>query len=773
MLSLLLWVMPRRVRRIPDTARTVVACLAAALVAAPLVAAEPAASAEATSLGVALVPQDAAFVSSSLRLREQFDAVVASNAFASIMALPAVRRALDSLEEQRATPGSPFSTIDTFLQMPENRAAGDLIADMLATDTFLYGEPSCVSFWRLVRKIAEAQQRAGVAEAADGETDVVVESIDEGDEAAMDVRGADAAGLAAARQARAIVATLAANLDLIVVPDLVWGFRTTKADLAAGQILRLEALGAWLGGGPGRVDRRTIAGVEFLVFTLDGAAVVRDLGNLTEALGELTDDAEAAARVIGRLETLDLVLAIGLVDDHVIVSLGDSADHLDKLALPKSGRRGVLTLPAFAPLLRHPTGRLTGVAYMSEALCDAVNTSRSDIESMLAVVDQLDESAGMSAAAKQDVHDLVEKAVDEWGKRLPEAGPWMAYSFLAEQGYEGYVWNWARNQPLDGSKRLDLLEHAGGAPLVMAVSRIKGDEAGFDALARLVQAAWGLVGKHAAAGMEPGEKQAFDAFGDLGSRASRVLRDKLVKALADGQIGVVVDAKGRTRKPQGDLPSSAEPLPIIEPAVVVSLADPKLFREGLSDLFELGDEFTDLVRRTAPDAVPEGYRIPEPEKAKVDEGSVWSWKLVNGRLDDQIRPAIGVGEKVAVFSMAPKQAGRVLVESRLETGAQLTKFDEPLAAAAAYDFAGLVDAVEPWVTYLTRYGCVQERDGGVDPDVELTAADENPQAKEVLEHVHVVLAALKSLRAGVTETSFQDDALVTHWRNVIRDQPAK
>jgi hypothetical protein len=115
----------------------------------------------------------------------------------------------------------------------------------------------------------------------------------------------------------------------------------------------------------------------------------------------------------------------------------------------------------------------------------------------------------------------------------------------------------------------------------------------------------------------------------------------------------------------------------------------------------------------------------------------------------------------------------MLVENRLETGSQLTTFDEPLVAAAAVDCAGLIDVLKPWVVYLTRYGCVQERDGSVDPDSELTAADENDQAKEVLEHAEVVLEACKSLRAAVAETGFRDDALVTRWRNVIRDMPAK
>ena len=778
MMSQLLWVIPRPVWSGAVVRRVSLACLAALTASATSAADEPATS-RLGSLGVAMVPQDAAFVSSSLRIREQYDAIVNSNAFKSIMQLPAVRRALDSLDEQRMTPGSPFSTFDTFMQLPENEDAVELLADMAATDTFVYGEPSCVSFWRLLRKLGEAQQQAGVGEATGGEADIVVESIEEDGDGDLEVRGAAVESLDAARQARAVVSALAGNLDLLVVPDVVWGFRTAKRDVATDQIKRLEILATlMLQGDPDlarAVARRKLAGSEILTFTLDGAQAPWE--ELERSAIELTDDAEGVAKVFGRLKTLDVVLAIGLVGDWVIVSLGDSADHLEKLVLPNGGRKGILTLPAFAPLAEHGDKRLTGISYMSESLCEAVNSSRSDVESLLGVVDQLDESSGVTVEAKRDFRGLAEKVVDEWGKRLPEPGPWMAFSFLAERGYEGYSWNWARNQPFDGAKRLDLLEHAGGAPLGVMVSRMKGDPEGIDAVVELVRGAWALVQKHGRGEMGIDEREKLDAFSEhvapLGVKFASILRDKIAKSMADGQVGLVLDSKGRTKRVQGDLPPSAEPLPLVEPAVVVSLDDPKLFREGLSDLFALGDELTEALRQMDPDTVPEGYQIPEPEKAKVDDGSVWSWKLVNSRLDEQIRPAIGVGDQVAVFSMVPKQAGRMLVESRLETGSQLAKFDEPLASAAAFDVAGVIDALEPWVTYLTRYGCVQERDGVVDPDVELTAADENEQAKEVLEHVRVVLGAAKSLRAAAAETSFQGDALVTHWQNVIRDTPAK
>jgi hypothetical protein len=798
MFSVLLWVLPRR--HAPRAGAWLVAAICLAVAGAWQRDAVAADTKEA-ALGVSIVPQDAAFVSSTLRLREQYDRLMASRAVAAIKELPAVKRALESYEEARTTPGSPFSTFDAFLQMPENADAAELLADMVSTDSFVYGEPSCVSFWRLVRKIAESQQAAGIAaesaESDDSGEDVVVEEedMDEDDDDAKEEGDADAdedeeeesdeedadgmeldlqvdTGVDTDRQARAVFKALADNLDLIVVPDLVWGFKTTKRAIAIEQLARLETLGGMLGPDVATsLTRRQVAGGEVLLYTLDGETFPWD--DLPLEL----EGVEGVDEVIERVKSLDLVIAVGVVGDWVILSVGDSVDHLEKLALPGSGRKGLLTLPAFRPLTEHLGKPITGVAYVSESFNEAISTSRSDLDVMLPALDELEGVQDLPADAKQEVRDLARKGIDEWAKFLPEPGPWMAFSFMSEQGYEGYVWDWSRNLPFDGSKRLDLFEHVGGAPLAVVVSRMKSDPKAFDALIDLGGSAWKLFQKYGRPRLEDEEGARFDEFEEhiapLAGRFIGIFRDKIRASIADGQIGLVLDAKGRTKKLQAELPGSAEPLPVVEPAIVLPLADAKLFREGLSDLFALGDELTEAIRDMDPDAVPEGYRIPEPEKTKVEDGTVWSWKLAGTRLDDQIRPSIGLGEKAVVFSFVPKQAGRMLPESRLETGSQLTRFAEPLATGSALDFAGLVDVLGPWVTYATRYGCVQTRDGAVDPDAELSAADETDEAKEALAQVKVVLEVLKSLRAAVAETSQRDDAYVTHWRNVIRDMPAK
>jgi hypothetical protein len=139
---------------------------------------------------------------------------------------------------------------------------------------------------------------------------------------------------------------------------------------------------------------------------------------------------------------------------------------------------------------------------------------------------------------------------------------------------------------------------------------------------------------------------------------------------------------------------------------------------------------------------------------------VWSWPLTNAGIDEQVQPSIALGKDTVVFSLVPRQAGRLIVETPLTTGVQLTKFEEPLAGAATLDVAGLIDAIEPWVVYIAR----------IQSGAFLVESDENVvQEKDIVEHAKVVLEAARSLRVATAETTTRPEATVTHWRNIIRD----
>ena len=741
-------------------------------------------------IGVAVIPQDAAFVSATLRLREQWERFVKSNAFATLKKLPAVQRALDQIEEQKVQPGSPLSMLATFMELPENQQALELVDDMVSTDTFLYGEPSCVQFVELFQKVQRAQQAANIMLMARGgefdlDVDFDFEAIDDDDTdgaaaPAGDVRIQPVQMVRTAPDelaGRLVLQTLADNVDLIVVPDLVWGFKTTKQPAAESQLKRIEVLVKLVTqANPDlakSLDRRKVAGGEVVTFTIDGATLPWD-----DMTREATEgmDGEALDKVLDRLRSLDLVISLGVIGDRVVFSIGDSADHLDKLAV-SGGKPGLLATKPFTPLVADKGKTLTGVSYMSEALAKVLAPSAADIEQLAELADTIAAEAELPEGAAAEARQGLKKMAAGYKKRLPVPGPWMAYSFMADQGYEGYAWDWTQNRPFDGSKRLDLLEHTGGAPLGALVFRVKNDPQQFEDLVSWGGMAWKFFTKHVLAKAEDEARERVGLvdkhLGPLVDKLVATLRTKLLPALADGQIGLVLDAKSRTKRIQAGLPEAAEPLPLTEPAIVLGIDDPKLFREGLSDIFAFGDELVDAVREIDPDSVPADYRIKDPEKTKVEAGAIWSWALDASGLDDQIRPAIGVGEHVAVLSLVPKQATRLLADAKLETGSQLSKFDEPLAGAAALDVAGIIDAIQPWIVYLARLGCQQEREGRIDRDAVLTKDVENEQATDALAQVAVVCDVLKCLRVAVAEAAVKGDATVTHWRNVIRDLPTK
>ena len=764
-----------------------------------------------TGSGVAMIPEDAAFVSATLRAREQYDRFEKSNVWAALRKLPGVVRAVEAIDEQKLQPGSPLSMMETFMELPENEQALALLKDMVATDTFVYGDPSCVTFVELLKKIQQAQNAAGVLRMASGDVssraiDVEIDGLDveemddeddndedkeedEDEEGATNgIRGvrvkpvrfqaAEAAERMSADElaTRLVVKTLSENVDQIVVPDVVWGFKTTKLDAATSQLKRIEVLAKLVTqANPELAEslkRQKVAGGEVITFTLKP-----DANLIREAVPGLEDYEQELEKVFDKVADLEIVIGLGVIGDRVILTIGDSVDHLEKLVVSGSNRRALLATKPFEPLLAHQAKPITGISYLSESMQKALAPSAADIEQLADLSDTIADLADLPDGAADEARQSLGKVAEGYKRRLPVPGPWMSFSYLSEQGYEGYVWDWSKNLPFDGSKRLELLEHTGGAPLAAAAFRVKNDPGQFDDFASWADMGWSFFRTYLLPKAESDQREVFEEVDEhvapLGATFAGIMRNKILPALADGQIAFVIDGKSTTKRPHAALPSAAEPLPLMEPAIVLGLDDPKLFREGMSDLFELADELVDAVREINPDAVPAEYRVPEPVKTKVEGGALWSFPLANSGLDDKVQPSIGVGDDAAVLSFIPVQAGRLLLETRLETGSQLSKFEEPLVGATALDFAGLVDAVQPWIVYLTRYGCAQQRDGSVDPESELGPDDENEQAKDALAQAKVVFEAIKSLRAAVSETSFQSDAMVTHWQNVIRDMPAK
>ena len=723
--------------------------LACSLFAALFVGSQTARSED---LGIGLIPDNAAFVSSTLRGREQYDRIVGSNAFASLKDLKSVAKALDEFTKQQTQPGNPMAIAMMMLQMPGNQEAIDLLKDMVATDTFVFGSSSWVTVSKLFKTIQSAQ-RAGSFTTLTKGTDLEVESDDSGPN-------------------MIIAKALAANTDQIVIPDLVWGFKSTKIDAAKNQLERIEVFAKSMAQAQpllaDAVARQKIGNGDFITVTIkpDPNLIKLAISNVMK----FPDMEEELDTILKRINELELVVALGVVKDHVVLSIGGGTDHLQ--AMGTTGGSLLDTEPM--KVVRDAADKpLTSIWYRSKKLAKTWETSPEDIAKAKKLVTAVAEANELSAEATADAEKLVEDLMSGYASRMPTAGPWVAYSYMTDIGYAGEEWNWAKNLPWDGSKPL-AFNYFGGDPFAALAFRVKTDPEQFESFVTWISSLREFITNNIASSADEDAQKNFKTFEEkvapLGEELTQTIREKFIPALKSGQIGFVLDSKTSTTRIQKTLPTSSEPLPLVAPAIVLSLDDDTLFREGLSDVFALSDKLLSVIREIDEDAIPSEYRIPDPEEQDAPGGSIWSFALPESGLDEQIQLSISVGKEAAIFSLVPEQAKRLLESTPLTLKGDLSV---NLAGAAVLDWVAFANVLEPWVTYVARCGGVMEGRSGLRADETVGPDNDTDEVKDAIEQLATIFDVVRCLKSATAKTVLEGDATVTRWQNRIEDLPAK
>ena len=235
----------------------------------------------------------------------------------------------------------------------------------------------------------------------------------------------------------------------------------------------------------------------------------------------------------------------------------------------------------------------------------------------------------------------------------------------------------------------------------------------------------------------------------------------LLPALADGQIGFVLDAKIVSKQWFKEMPTASQPLPMLEPAIVCGVSDAVLLKKALGEYRAIFNDAIAKVRELVPNLeIPDWVKIPEPETRKTKDGTIYSYQLpATWGVDKQIAPNLALSDKVMVTSISPDQSQRLLAGTPLKVkSGPLADLKQPLAAAAYFNWPALVDAVGPWVEYgFTQYA---------------TLSGQQPAAlNETLKQVRTVMDVLKVFRGISSVTYFEDKVLVTHTVTVIEDLP--
>jgi hypothetical protein len=699
---------------------------------------QPARAADLDRLAESLkwIPADAACYGTLLHNRAQWEAIVQSRAWAKLKSLPAVQTARQKIQAELKEGGS-LAQIDQLLRQPENQQLLDMLGDMCSEEVFFYGGPSWVGFLELAGQLNAAQSSGPLLMALSGQAE---ENNPNQLRLVMLLR------------------TLANNREALKVPDQILGFKLSETARARDQLTRLETLLTSLETQypplKGRIKKMKQAGASFLTVALDGSMVPWDrlpIKQFEQKEGEFDD-------LLQRLRQLQLVVAVGIRDGYLLVSIGGSTSLLNTLG----GSKRLTELPELKPLAANAGKRITSITYASAALRSVGQTSQFDglIKLVRANLSQAGFSAEQRDRMRKDLADLAQAV----GTATGRVGATLAFSFWSQRGSEAYEYDYGEHPTLDASKPLTLLDHVGGSPLFALVSRWHVSTQGYHNLVQAIQIADRYFQEFAVPKFEAEAKEKYEqirkAVQPLLRRLDHVTGTMLLPALADGQGALVVDAKLTSRQWFAQMPAAEKPLPMLEPALVLGVSDAALLRKAAAEYRTILNELTTKVHEIVPN-FPD-IQIPEPEAHKAKEGTLYSYPLPEDwGIDKQIMPTAGLSDKVAALTLSQKHAERLLVRAPLRTdGGPLADLEKPRALAAYFNWVRVIRAVKAWVEMGLRAA-------GVDPTQKVEAGDESWQG--VLRQVPTVLEVLQVFRSYSSSTYLEGPVLVTHSETVIRD----
>ncbi len=689
-----------------------------------------------------LAPADASFYSSLLRSREQVSAIGRSHAWAKIRQMPVVQMGLSLYAMQASVPDSAPAKFDAALHNPEVRKILDLAADMFSDEAFVYGDKDCTDFLELLQDVNVAMTYGPMLLQATGQAQ---------DRAPNQFQAAMA------------ISALVQHADQIKFPGLLLGFKLKSTELANEELVKLETIGnivlESMEQTKGRFKKETVGKHEYLTFTVDGALVPWDELPL-DKFKEMELKEGDTQKVIKQLKKTKLVIALGLHDKYLLVSIGPSLKCLEQFG---KGKR-LIDRPELKSVAKFADRRLTGLGYLSAEMTQQLGNQRKTVDTFRDLLDKMLPQAKLSDEQKERIRKDVAGLSGDLNTLFPKLGARVGLSFLSDRGIESYQYAWGDFGRLDGAKPLTLLQHVGGNPILGMIVRARITAKDYELLAKWGKTAYDYFQEFGLPTLPETDREKAKKFVHAATPALRRIdkanREMLVPALADGQVAVVVDGKLKSKHFVEAMPETENPMPMVEPAVVLSLSDAKKFKDGLSEYRGAINDLIDAVRHMEGSHVPEEIRIPEPKSEDSPLGKFYSFALPKEwGVDEQILPNVAIADKLAVLSASRAHSERLLKGTPLAVHGTLAKVaNRPLAMAGWLDWATLVKTVTPWIDFGIEQGAGAR---GVGDD----------QQKMVISQTHAALEVLSVLRSVTFESYLEKGVLVNHSLCEIHDLP--
>jgi hypothetical protein len=702
--------------------------LAVILVAAPLRAADPV-----PDSSLRLIPADAAFYSTSLRLGEQMQRFLSSNAYAKLKALPAAKLAADHIRQALADPNSPPGQMMKLLQDPANKELADLLVDLVKQEVFIYGGAGWTDLLPMFSEINMANMTAAFQ-----------------------------AGMAGANpedfQKRALLKVLNDSADKLAFPELVIGFKLSKTEPATAQLKRLEDLLTMATANTplkGKVKRVPVAGSDAVALTVDSSLVPID----QIPWSELEQQEGQFQKLRKRLKAMTLSAAVMVKDGYLLLTVGPTPQVAAKLG--HGG--GLANRTELAPLTKFADRKVVSVAYTSKAMIETFATKPEQVDSLVDMAKNGLDKLPLPENRRTAIDKDLKKMADEFKASLPKPGASFSFAFLSDHGQESYSYDYAVYANGVAPKPLTVLEHLGGSPLIAVAGRVGDPTPGYKMFAKWIKTIYGHVDA-VASDLVPGPyqqvQQGMEMILPFIKKFDDITGNQFFPALGEGEMAFVIDAKWTSKQWIKDLDQQGKSLPLLEIGAVRTVADSgkllksfQAYRELINEVMAKANDFGANL--------PEGG-LPKPETKRLVTGSAYFWSLANlpdNPFDKQVQPNFGLSDKLITFSFSLKHSDRLMTATPLKAEG-LVADGKPVLAAAVVDFGGMVQAMRPWIEQLAVPAILQQAPDNAPPGV---------TKKEIPAQVKTVLDVIGCLRTFTAVTYREGTATVTHSEMVIKD----
>lgn len=685
-----------------------------------------------TTTALRLAPADCTYFSTSLRMKEQLLQLWNTKAVQNIWNTPLVKAGWKEVITNWEQQSGPLKGM---LEQKENQELLSLLMEMVSEECFVIGGPKLPKFMTsLGTAFSAAYFGAQVSRAFGEPMDSPFEII------------------------REVCSALQDDLDNVVIPDLVFGFKVSDPKVAKRQVARLAVIlnAAALAVPPltGNVKNQKVGEDSLTTVTLDGAKIPWE-----QIPWELIEeDAGDLQELRDHLKTMKLTVYLGYYDGYVVFGIGDSLRFLESFGKAKK----LVDNPELTPLKQHLDKKITSISYTSKRMNAGSGFTRSDADDLVAQLNKLLEESSL----EDEIRERLEKDFKELGNDAfklmgHEPGAALSVSFQTPRGQESFLYDYAPNPKQDYSKELSLLNHTGGDPILAVIGRSKVNPEHWDILVKWIKKGDGYLRKFGfpmieqMAGEDTVKKieQVLEGFTPSLRRLDNTVRTNLIPALADGQSGFIIDNKLVSTQWHRDMPSSAKPLPILEPALILGVSDRDKLVAAATDIRQAFNDMAKVIHELDPDEIP-SIHWPAPEMKKIDDFTLAWYSFPDElKLDGRLKPSAGLSKNLCTLTVSNEHAMRLMQATSLKAeSGPLTNLNRPLGSATYFRISGLMDTADSWADFMFQESELKEH---------------QTHAKDI----KTIIQSLKLFNSYSSVTYREKEMSVTHSELYVKDVP--